>query len=89
MNLSGTLNAFRLFREPSICLPHHTIPTFEHLSLPLGADFARRAGQSKPNIKAVILDKDNCFAIPHTNEVYPQYKVRSKHCTSEDFAQLA
>jgi phosphatidylglycerophosphatase GEP4 len=27
------------------------------------------------DIRAVVLDKDNCFAIPHTNEVHKPYHV--------------
>jgi phosphatidylglycerophosphatase GEP4 len=76
MNLSGTLNAFKLLREPSLCLPHHTISTFNQLPIPLSKAFAER-GEKQPDIRAVVLDKDNCFAIPHQNEVYKPYNVRS------------
>jgi len=27
------------------------------------------------DIRAVVLDKDNCFAVPHTDEVFPAYSV--------------
>jgi phosphatidylglycerophosphatase GEP4 len=75
MNISGTLNAFRLLRDPSLCLPHHTISTFNHLPIPLSKAFAGRHGDKIPDIRAVILDKDNCFAVPHQNEVYKPYNV--------------
>jgi phosphatidylglycerophosphatase GEP4 len=75
MNISGTLNAFRLLRDPSLCLPHHTISTFNHLPIPLSKAFVGRHGDKMPDIRAVILDKDNCFAAPHKNEVYKPYNV--------------
>jgi len=30
------------------------------------------------NIRAVVLDKDDCFAVPHENEVFKPYKVRTE-----------
>lgn len=65
---------FRLFKDPSLILPQHTVPTFNHLPVPLSKAFQKQ-GEKKVDIKAVVLDKDNCFAIPHTNEVYKPYHV--------------
>ncbi|KAF9732351.1 hypothetical protein PMIN06_002097 [Paraphaeosphaeria minitans] len=73
MNISGTLNVFRLIREPALCLPQHTVSTFNHLPVPLSKAFPRKDGVREVDIKAVVLDKDNCFAIPHTNEVHKPY----------------
>ncbi|VVT45808.1 uncharacterized protein SAPINGB_P000901 [Magnusiomyces paraingens] len=67
MNVSGTLGALRLLYNPSAFLPHITISTFADLPIPL------RAPGSKTPIKVVVLDKDNCFAAPHTDEVWPAY----------------
>lgn len=75
MNVSGTLNFFRLLRDPSLCLPHHTVPTFNHLPVPLSRAFNRADGDKRVDIKAVVLDKDNCFAVPKENEVYKPYAV--------------
>lgn len=76
LNLSGTLNIFRLIARPSLCLPHHTVSTFNDLPIPLNKAFE---GQNrKADIRAVVLDKDDCFAKPHTNEIYPPYKVSSE-----------
>ncbi|KAH0371270.1 HAD-superfamily phosphatase, partial [Aureobasidium melanogenum] len=72
MNVSGTLSFFRLFRDPSLCLPHHTVSTFNHLPIPLSRAF----GERKVDIRAVVLDKDNCFAVPKENEVYEPYTER-------------
>lgn len=75
MNVSGTLNILRLFVNPSLCLPHHTISTFDQLPIPLSKAFANRSNDEKnrPDIQAVVLDKDNCFSIPKQNQVYPEY----------------
>jgi len=75
MNISGTLNVFRLIREPALCLPHHTVSTFNHLPVPLSKAFAGQHGGKGADIRAVVLDKDNCFAVPHENEVYKPYQV--------------
>ncbi|KAL8674997.1 MAG: hypothetical protein Q9168_000591 [Polycauliona sp. 1 TL-2023] len=69
MNVSATLNAFRLLRSPSLCLPHATISTFNDLPLPLSKAF----GRAEVDIRAVVLDKDNCFAVPKENVVYKPY----------------
>jgi hypothetical protein len=75
MNVSGTLSFFRLFRDPSLCLPHHTVSTFNHLPIPLSRAFTKADGEKKVDIRAVVLDKDNCFAVPKENEVYKPYTV--------------
>ncbi|THX31799.1 HAD-superfamily phosphatase [Aureobasidium pullulans] len=76
MNVSGTLSFFRLFRDPSLCLPHHTVSTFNHLPIPLSRAFNKADGERKVDIRAVVLDKDNCFAVPKENEVYKPYTER-------------
>lgn len=43
-------------------MPHTRIPTFNELPIPIN-----------PNIKAVVLDKDNCFAYPDDDKVWPAY----------------
>jgi phosphatidylglycerophosphatase GEP4 len=86
MNISGTLNVFRLLREPTLCLPQHTVSTFNHLPIPLSKAFPRKDGangQKEADIQAVVLDKDNCFAVPHTNELYKPYQVGLSLCNSE------
>lgn len=73
LNLSASLNIFKLLAKPSLCLPHATVATFDDLPIPLNKAFARSGKQV--DIKAVVLDKDDCFATPDHNEVYPSYKV--------------
>ncbi|KAM3526885.1 hypothetical protein NHJ13051_003265 [Beauveria bassiana] len=72
LNLSASLNATRLLLKPSICLPHHTVSTFNDLPIPL--DSVLHARGLKANIRAVVLDKDDCFAYPDAKEVYGPYK---------------
>lgn len=68
MNLSGTVNALRILYNPSLFLPHLTISTFKDLPVPL------KFPGAGPEIKVVLLDKDNCFAAPHASEVWPAYQ---------------
>ena len=76
LNLSGTLNVLRLFANPTLCLPHHTVSSFDKIPVPLSEAFTSAKGEKKPDIRAVVLDKDNCFAVPHANEIYPAYHSR-------------
>lgn len=73
LNLSASLNIFKLISNPSLCLPHAVVPTFKDLPIPLDSAFQKQG--VKVDIKAIILDKDDCFAVPETNEVYDQYQV--------------
>lgn len=76
MNISGTVNVLRLLVNPTLCLPHYTVSTFDKLPVPLSGGFASHDGKNKPDIRAVVLDKDNCFAIPKQNDVYSPYKTK-------------
>jgi len=73
LNLSASVNIFKLFAKPSLCLPHATISTFEDLPVPLDQLFAQKG--RAVDIRAVVLDKDDCFAYPDKSEVYDAYKV--------------
>lgn len=75
-NLYGSLNSAKLLLKPGLCLPHHIAPTFNDLPIPLDAALQRDGRRA--NIKAVVLDKDDCFAYPDAKEVYPAYKVRRR-----------
>ncbi|KAI1487295.1 mitochondrial PGP phosphatase [Biscogniauxia mediterranea] len=81
LNLSGFVNVFKLLSKPSLCLPHATISTFADLPTPLARAFE---GQGrKVDIKAIVLDKDDCFACPDTNEIYPAYLERFQQLRKE------
>ncbi|KAL2136943.1 hypothetical protein VTI74DRAFT_104 [Chaetomium olivicolor] len=74
LNLSASLNVFKLLAKPSLCLPHATVATFDDLPVPLDKAFAKTDRQV--DIRAVVLDKDDCFAYPERNEIYEPYKRR-------------
>jgi hypothetical protein len=74
LNVSATLNLFRVLAKPGICLPHATISTFNDLPVPLNKAFGK---YGNVDIRAVVLDKDDCFARPNEIEVYKPYRVRS------------
>jgi phosphatidylglycerophosphatase GEP4 len=73
LNLSASLNVFKLLAKPSLCLPHATVSTFDDLPIPLDKAFATKG--RLVDIRAVVLDKDDCFALPDHSEVYEPYKV--------------
>ncbi|TGZ83233.1 HAD-superfamily phosphatase [Ascodesmis nigricans] len=73
LNISATLNLLRSIKNPSLICPHYTISTFDQLSIPLSSAFRTPDGQ-EPDIRAVVLDKDNCFAVPHELTVYKEYE---------------
>lgn len=75
MNLSGIFNAFRLLTQPTLCLPHATIRDFGKISIPISKMLAAANGGIEPDIKAIILDKDNCFAKARELLIYPPYIV--------------
>lgn len=78
LNLSGVLNVFKLLARPSLCLPHATVSTFNELPVPLEKAFEGHG--NKAAIKAVVLDKDDCFAYPETSQIHPPYIVSVNLC---------
>jgi hypothetical protein len=82
MNLSGTINTFRLLYAPRLARPHVVLNHFNEVTFPLGRCIAANIkGQHgvdvpEPDIRAVVIDKDNCIAQPHALEVWPAYQVR-------------
>jgi phosphatidylglycerophosphatase GEP4 len=76
INLSGTFNIFKLLLNPSLCLPHATVSTFNQIPIPISGAFAQGEKNVQPDIRAIVLDKDNCFATPGSNEVYSDYRVK-------------
>ncbi|ODV91371.1 hypothetical protein CANCADRAFT_123311 [Tortispora caseinolytica NRRL Y-17796] len=64
MNISGTLNFFKVLLQPSLAIPTYSVPTFDHVPSILA---------NLPEIHALVIDKDNCFAIDGTDSVYPKY----------------
>lgn len=75
MNVPATLSAFKMLWKPSLCLPHTTISTFDQIPIPLSKALIAAKGSKEPDIRAVVLDKDNCFAKPKQNDIHGPYKV--------------
>ncbi|KAH3671458.1 hypothetical protein WICMUC_004590 [Wickerhamomyces mucosus] len=73
MNVSATLNVFRLLVNQQLCLPHLTISSFDKIPIPLAFPSSMIQAQRQPRIKAIVLDKDNCFAKAHDDKVWPDY----------------
>ncbi|OBU00029.1 hypothetical protein VE01_01716 [Pseudogymnoascus verrucosus] len=75
-NLSGTLSALSLLFRPSQCIPQAVVRNFNDLPLPLSRAFDNDKRFGKVNIRAVVLDKDDCFARPGENEIAPEFKAQ-------------
>lgn len=73
LNFSATLNVFRVLVRPGLCLPHAAVSTFNDLPVPLNGAFEK---YGKVDIRAVVLDKDDCFARPNENQIYKPFRVR-------------
>ena len=73
--MSGTFSVFKLFFNPAICLPHATVSNFTQIPLPISNAFLTSEKSKRLDIRAVVLDKDNCFALPGENEVHTSNKV--------------
>ncbi|KAK1007576.1 hypothetical protein LTR54_006302 [Friedmanniomyces endolithicus] len=76
MNVSASINVLRLLANPTLCLPHYTVSTFDQLPVPLSTGFTKYGTEKGPDIRAVVLDKDNCFAVPRQNTIYPAYSAK-------------
>ncbi|KAF5877145.1 putative had superfamily phosphatase protein [Botrytis fragariae] len=75
LNISATVNIFRLLVRPKLILPQATVSTFNHLPIPLNSAFDKH---KNADIRAVVLDKDNCFAYPKSNDIYEPYNETFK-----------
>lgn len=76
MNVPALSGLFKAAREPRLCLPHYTVQHFNQLPVPLSQ--VLKDGEKAADIRAVVLDKDNCFAVPGTNTIHASCTV----CTS-------
>lgn len=81
-NLSGTLGALSLIFRPAQCLPQAVVRNFNELPIPISKVFESDARFKNVNIRAVVLDKDDCFARPGETEIAAGNKVRTAFITS-------
>jgi len=82
MNLSGTLNAWRAVMTPRTVRPHVVLGQFSDLTFPLATCVAASVKQRwgidvQPDIRAVVIDKDNCIAKARTLQLVEEYAVLS------------
>lgn len=87
-NIRAALASVRAIARPSLVMPHLTVPTFADIPTDLAAALAAQSGQrSRVDIRAVVLDKDNCFALPHSTHVVPEYRARLQQMAEHEFAR--
>ncbi|KAK9454700.1 HAD-superfamily phosphatase [Dipodascopsis uninucleata] len=73
MNITGTLHAVKVLVNPNLAAPHLRVPTLDQLPIPLSK--ALTTADGKPaDIRAIVVDKDNCFAEPEGKNVWPAYR---------------
>ncbi|KAL9059999.1 MAG: hypothetical protein Q9162_000849 [Coniocarpon cinnabarinum] len=75
MNVPAVLGVIRALRKPEICVPHCVVDTFGDIPVPLERAFKQHQ-TTPPDIRAIVLDKDNCIAIPDQNVVHSTCKER-------------
>ncbi|KAI5287681.1 hypothetical protein KEM52_001470 [Ascosphaera acerosa] len=81
---SATLGVLRT--NPAMLVPHTTIPTFLHLPEDLGAHLQRaykpgagdqgEDGHGKPDIRVLVIDKDNTLTTPESTRLPPAYLAK-------------
>ena len=75
MNVSATLCFFKFLGNPPLALPHATVNTFKDIPVEISKILVTANGGKAPDIRAIVLDKDNCFAKAKENVVYKPYEV--------------
>ncbi len=75
MNVSATLCFFKFLANPPLGLPHATVNTFKDIPVEISKILVTANGGKPPDIKAIVLDKDNCFAKAKENVIYKPYEV--------------
>ncbi|CAO3684725.1 unnamed protein product [Umbelopsis vinacea] len=71
LNVSGILNAFRVFRNPSLIIPHLVVDDIRQI------DFVKLKEQG---VKVMAFDKDNCLTAPYQNNVSAEFEPAWKLC---------
>lgn len=75
MNLSGTLSFFKFLVNLPLGLPHATVNSFRDIPVEISKILIAANAGKPPDIRAIVLDKDNCFAKAKENVVYEPYQV--------------
>jgi len=71
LNVSGILNAFRVFRNPSLIVPHLVVDDIRQI------DFIKLKQQG---VKVMAFDKDNCLTAPYHNNISSEFEPAWKLC---------
>jgi hypothetical protein len=69
------LAAFGNLFRPSFFVAHHRVESFAAITLPLSKSLHHADG-SPADIRAIVLDKDDCFARPLENDIYEPFKSK-------------
>lgn len=81
MNIGAILPSICALFRPSLLIPHITVGTFadipDHLSSSLKNSIKSPHFHLDVDIRAIVIDKDNCISIPKKLELYDAYKVSS------------
>lgn len=84
MNLVGIAYGLSCIFKPSRLLPSLVIDEFSDIPYNLSEVLANRnqpyvhdGKKRATSIRALVLDKDNCFAKPHELTIWPKYQVES------------
>lgn len=75
MNLPGLVQGLACVFRPSRLLPSITVDEFSDLPQNIADALKQVTRDEKIDIRALVLDKDNCFARPLTTEIWPKYQV--------------
>lgn len=78
-NASAVANVHRVAYNPALCLPHLRVDSFDKLVFPLAIPGA--------SIRAIVLDKDNCFAKDHDDKIWPAYQQAWERLRAAYFAE--
>jgi phosphatidylglycerophosphatase GEP4 len=95
LNVSGILNAFRVFRNPSLIIPHLVVDGTGYCALWsflwykyneywLCTTDIRQIDFVKlkeQGVKVMAFDKDNCLTAPYQNNVSAEFEVNNIYFT--------
>ncbi|KAJ3417357.1 hypothetical protein HDV05_004822 [Chytridiales sp. JEL 0842] len=70
-NVPGILATFHLLVNPSLAVPHLTVPDIRHIPF-------KRLRET--GLKAIVFDKDNTLTAPYVNEIHPPFQEAWKDC---------
>ncbi|KAG2175994.1 hypothetical protein INT44_000473 [Umbelopsis vinacea] len=71
LNVSGIVNAFRVFRNPSLIIPHLVVDDIRQI------DYNKLKQQG---VKVMAFDKDNCLTAPYENRISAEFEPAWKLC---------